>query len=113
LHSATSASFKTIPLDDANNQNDQWRQNTPPPGLERAETVLLTRFARCAGVRLVGSSPAEGAFVAHGPVATLPVEFATEHAAARTRTWGNLVNSEVLYHLSYGGSHLRIDAVCP
>jgi hypothetical protein len=25
-------------------------------------------------------------------------------AAARTRTWDNLVNSEVLYHLSYGGS---------
>ena len=27
------------------------------------------------------------------------------HAAARTRTWDNHVNSVVLYHLSYGGTH--------
>ena len=27
-----------------------------------------------------------------------------KHAVARTRTWDHLVNSEVLYHLSYDGS---------
>ena len=53
--------------------------------------------------------------------AVLDVLFAVESAAARTRTWGNLVsaarsetahhNSEVLYHLSYGGSHSRVAGV--
>jgi hypothetical protein len=30
------------------------------------------------------------------------------YATARARTWDNLVNSEVLYQLSYGGSHPNV-----
>jgi tRNA nucleotidyltransferase (CCA-adding enzyme) len=35
----------------------------------------------------------------------LAVVLAAESAAARARTWDNHVNSVVLYHLSYGGTH--------
>ena len=34
-----------------------------------------------------------------------------EDAAARTRTWDYLVNSEVLYHLSYGGRQSPVAGV--
>ena len=99
---------------------------TPPPGLELAKTVLLVRFAHCAGCDLSARPLSGCAFTARGRFASLTVSLAAGsavvrfrwnltgreiaerfHAAARTRTWDNLGNNQVLYQLSYGGSVLR------
>jgi hypothetical protein len=93
------------------------RDFTPPPGLELAETVRAAHFVALPGCDssarvLPDFAFAFRPFAAESAVVRLRLtgrRFSGKiDAAARTRTWDNHVNSVVLYHLSYGGTHSSV-----